>query len=136
MLLSMWLTIEDPDTLRFQFCRKSIVSESVLLNAFGMRLDFKESSSRDTKENGANSWALLSKHGITRIALVTHTHHMPRASAEFKSDGFTVIEASVGPPTASSEAGLRLLPNTSSLELSQTVLRELLAGLIKKFFQK
>jgi uncharacterized SAM-binding protein YcdF (DUF218 family) len=112
------------------------VAESVLLNAFGMRLDFRESSSRDTQENAANSWELLSKQGITRIALVTHTNHMPRASAEFKSVGFTVIEASVGQPTASSEAGLRWLPNASNLEVSQTVLRELLAGLIKKLVQR
>jgi uncharacterized SAM-binding protein YcdF (DUF218 family) len=112
------------------------VAEAVLLNAFGMRLNFKESSSRDTQENAANSWELLSKQGITRIALVTHTTHMPRGSDEFKRVGFAVIEANVGQPTASSEAGLRWFPNVSNLEVSQTVLRELLAGLIKKLVQR
>ena len=112
------------------------VAEAVLLNAFGMRLNFKESSSRDTQENAAKSWELLSRQGITRIALVTHTTHMPRGSGEFKRVGFAVIEANVGQPTASSEAGLRWFPNASNLEVSQTVLRELLAGLIKKLVQR
>ena len=111
------------------------VAEVVLLNAFGMRLNFKESSSRDTQENAANSWKLLSRQGITRIALVTHTTHMPRASDEFNKNGFTVIEASLGKPNVSSEFGLRWLPSASSLEVSQSVLRELLAGLIKKLTQ-
>jgi uncharacterized SAM-binding protein YcdF (DUF218 family) len=111
------------------------VAEAVLLNAFGMRLNFKESSSRDTQENAANSWELLSKKGITKIALVTHSTHMQRASAEFSRHGFTVIETSVGQPTASGESGLRWLPSAYNLEVSQSVLRELLAGLIKRFTQ-
>ena len=111
------------------------VAEKVLLNAFGMRLNFKESSSRDTQENAASSWKLLSMQGITKIALVTHSTHMPRADAEFSRHGFTVIEVSIGQPTASSEPGLRWLPSASSLEVSQSVLREVLAGLIKKLNQ-
>ena len=108
------------------------VAEAVLLNAFGMRLNFKESSSRDTQENAANSWELLSKQGITRIAMVTHTTHMPRASLEFKRVGFYVIEAAVGQPTLGSETVLSWLPSASNLELSQSLLRELLAKLIQK----
>lgn len=108
------------------------VAEIVLLNAFGMRLNFKESSSRDTKENATNSWALLSYQGITKIALVTHTTHMPRTSLEFKGLGFEVVEAAVGQPTLGSETILGLLPGASNLELSQSVLRELLAKLIQK----
>lgn len=108
------------------------VAEAVLLNAFDMRLNFKESSSRDTQENAANSWALLSKQGVTKIALVTHTTHMPRASIEFKALGFEVTEAAVGQPTLGSETILGWLPVASNLELSQSVLRELLAKLVQK----
>ena len=108
------------------------VAEAVLLNAFGMRLNFKESSSRDTQENAANSWELLSKQGITKIAMVTHTTHMPRGSGEFKRVGFDVIEAAVGQPTLGSETVLSWLPSASNLELSQSLLRELLAKLIQK----
>lgn len=108
------------------------VAEAVLINAFGMRLNFKESSSRDTQENAANSWVLLSKQEIKTIALVTHTTHMPRASMEFEALGFKVVEAAVGQPTLGSEAILGWLPGASHLELSQSVLRELLAKLVQK----
>jgi uncharacterized SAM-binding protein YcdF (DUF218 family) len=108
------------------------VAETVLLNAFGMQLNFKESLSRDTQENANNTWKLLSEKRITRIALVTNTTHMPRASMEFKLVGFNVTEASVGQPTANNATGLRWMPSPSTLELSQAVLREILAGQIKR----
>jgi uncharacterized SAM-binding protein YcdF (DUF218 family) len=108
------------------------VAEVVLLNAFGISLNFKDSSSRDTQENAANSWALLSKQGITRIALVTHTTHMPRASDEFKRLGFNVVEATVGQPTISNKTLLIWLPSASNLESSQSTLYELLAKMIQK----
>jgi uncharacterized SAM-binding protein YcdF (DUF218 family) len=107
------------------------VADAVLLNAFGMRLNFKESSSRDTRQNAANSWELLSNHGINRIALVTHTSHMPRASLEFKGVGFEVVEATVGQPTLSNETILGWLPAASNLELNLSVVRELLAVLVR-----
>jgi len=108
------------------------VAEKVLQDAFGIKLNYKESSSRDTQENAVNTWALLSKQGIQRIALVTHSTHMPRASAEFKKLGFEVTVAAGGQPTIDSDKGLRFMPSTSNLEVSQSVLRELLAGLIQK----
>jgi hypothetical protein len=108
------------------------VAEKVLQDAFGIKLNYKESSSRDTQENAGNTWALLSKQGIQRIALVTHSTHMPRASAEFKKLGFDVTLAAMGQPTAGSEPVLRWVPGASNLELSQSVLRELLARLIQK----
>ena len=108
------------------------VAEKVLQDAFGIKLNYKESSSRDTQENAVNTWALLSKQGIQRIALVTHSTHMPRASAEFKKLGFEVKVAAMGQPTAGSEPILRWIPGAANLELSQSVLRELLARLIQK----
>ena len=108
------------------------VAEKVLQDAFGIKLNYKESSSKDTHENAANSWDLLSTQGIQRIALVTNSTHMPRASAEFKKLGFEVTVAGMGQPTASSEAVLRWMPRGSDLEISQQILRELLASLILK----
>jgi uncharacterized SAM-binding protein YcdF (DUF218 family) len=108
------------------------VAEKVLQDAFGIKLNYKESSSRDTQENAGNTLALLSKQGIQRIALVTNSTHMPRASSEFKRVGFDVTEAAVGQPTVSSETLLGWFPGASNLELSQSVLRELLAKLIQK----
>jgi len=108
------------------------VAEKVLRSAFDFNLQYKESSSRDTSENAKNSWNLLSKNEISRIALVTHSTHMPRASTEFKNIGFEVTEATVGEPANGSTNLLSLLPSPSSLELSHLILRELLAILIQK----
>ena len=111
------------------------VTEKVLLEAFGVNLTFKEIQSRDTQENAANTWALLKKQDIRKIALVTHSTHMPRACAEFKKHGFQVVEASLGQPTANTGSGLGWFPNASNLEVSQSVLRELLASLVQRFQQ-
>jgi uncharacterized SAM-binding protein YcdF (DUF218 family) len=109
------------------------VADKVLHEAFGTTLKFKESYSRDTQENAANTWDLLYRQEIHRIALVTHSYHMPRASAEFRSVGFDVIEAAMGQPTDSTSAILSLMPNVTSSEVSHNVFRELLAQLIQKF---
>jgi uncharacterized SAM-binding protein YcdF (DUF218 family) len=109
------------------------VAEKVLSEAFAFNLKFNESDSRDTQENATNTWALLSKQEIRRIALVTHSTHMPRASAEFKKVGFVVIEAATGQPTAISATLLQWVPSASSLEMSQQIFRELLAQMIQKF---
>ena len=112
------------------------VAEKVLREAFGISLMYKESSSRDTKENASNTWDLLQKEGIQRIALVTSSTHMPRASAEFKKVGFVIVETAMGQPTAASEALLQGMPSASSLESSQTILRELLAQVVQKLKNK
>ena len=112
------------------------VAQKVLADAFGLDLKLKESSSRDTQENAANTWNLLSRDKITSIALVTSSIHMPRASAEFTKAGFVVTESAVGQPTVGSEAVLSLIPSASSLEVSQSVLRELLAKLIQQIKSK
>ena len=106
-----------------------------MLDAFGIKLNDKESSSRDTQENAVNTWTLLSEQSIQRIALVTNSTHMPRASAEFKRVGFDVAEAAVGLPTIGNEILLGCLPGASNLELSPSVLRELIAKLIPKLKQ-
>ena len=111
------------------------IAEKVLRQAFGIKLTYMESNSRDTQENAANSWKLLSQQGITSIAIVTHSTHMPRASTEFMRNGFTVLEASLGQPTPSGESGLRWLPNASNLEVSHSLMREIIASLVQKLFR-
>jgi uncharacterized SAM-binding protein YcdF (DUF218 family) len=111
---------------------ETYVAEKVLSEAFGVSLKYKEANSRDTKENALNTWMILEKEEIRRIVLVTHSIHMPRASAEFREAGFEVIEAAVGHPTINLETLLSWMPSSTSLELSRAVLRELLARFIKK----
>lgn len=108
------------------------VAQKVLSEAFGLDLRIKESSSRDTHENAINTWHLLSKDKVTSIALVTSSTHMPRASAEFTNLGFVVTESAVGQPTVASEALLEMIPSASSLDVSQSIIRELLAKLVQQ----
>lgn len=112
------------------------VAQKVLSEAFGLDLKIKESTSRDTQENAVNTWNLLSRDNVTNIALVTSSTHMPRASAEFTKAGFVVTESAVGQPTVASEALLEMIPSASSLDVSQSVLRELLAKLIQQIRSK
>jgi uncharacterized SAM-binding protein YcdF (DUF218 family) len=108
------------------------VAEKVLHDAFGFELQYKGSSSRDTQENAAKTSKILSMHGIKNIALITHSTHMPRAGNEFKENGFDIIESCIGQSTADNTFALSLLPNTSNLEFSQNILRELLASLVQR----
>jgi uncharacterized SAM-binding protein YcdF (DUF218 family) len=108
------------------------VAQKVLSDAFGLELKLKESTSRDTQENALNTWNLLTREKFTSVALVTSSTHMPRASAEFTKAGFVVTESAVGQPTVVSDPMLGLIPSASSLEVSQFVIRELLAKLILK----
>ena len=50
----------------------------------------QESESRNTRENGQQTHALLHQRGIQHILLVTSASHMRRASAVFVAQGFAV----------------------------------------------
>lgn len=52
---------------------------------FRQPLRWIEDQSRDTRENGAYTVALLAEQGIERIVLVTHAAHMPRARTHFEN---------------------------------------------------
>lgn len=107
------------------------VTARVALEAFGIQVRWQESASRDTQENARNAKQMLASHGIERIALVTHSWHMPRALRAFESAGLTVTPASMGQPTASGTRMLQWLPNAGALETSTSVLREALADRVQ-----
>lgn len=52
-----------------------------------------EGTSADTRQNALRSAELLREHGITRIFLVTHAWHMPRARLAFEQAGLQVVPA-------------------------------------------
>ena len=107
------------------------VSERVAKQAFGLPLRWAESQSRDTQENALFAHRLLKGEGIERIALVTHSWHMPRALAAFESVGFTVTPAPMGQPTASGALPLQWFPSAGALETSTSVRREALAVVVQ-----
>ncbi len=107
------------------------------LAARALRLQFQvdpviqETRSRTTRENARFSAKLLKQNGWSRIYLVSHAWHLPRAVAEFEKQGIEVIPA----PTAfshSNKPANRLsdwLPNAKSLLKSYYGLHELIGGL-------
>lgn len=70
--------------------------------ARALREDFRtpvkwvETESEDTHQNAVFSARILRAEGVTRVLLVTHAMHMPRAAAAFERAGLNVVPA----PTA------------------------------------
>lgn len=67
---------------------------------WGIEPRWVETRARTTYDNARFSRALLAPHGITRIALVTHSWHLPRAVAAFEHAGLHVIPAPTLVPAA------------------------------------
>ena len=64
-----------------------------LRDELGVPVRWLETDSFNTYENAVNSAAILRKHGIEDIALVTHSFHMPRAVEIFRNTGLNVTPA-------------------------------------------
>ncbi len=59
------------------------VASRVARTDLGMPLRWQEGDSRDTRENAILSVRMLQAAGVTRIVVVTHAWHMPRAMHQF-----------------------------------------------------
>lgn len=98
------------------------------LAVWRLPLRWRDDQSRDTAENAARMKELLARDGITRIAVVTHAWHMPRALHHFRAQGFQTVAAA---PTAfilpQSRRLMQWLPDSGGLQDSRAVLREWLA---------
>ncbi|WP_426955495.1 YdcF family protein [Muricoccus radiodurans] len=62
---------------------------------FGVAVRWVEDRAADTRENAANSIALLRAEGISSAYVVTHGWHMPRAREAFARLGYSTIPAPV-----------------------------------------
>ncbi|MEW6165486.1 MAG: YdcF family protein [Pseudomonadota bacterium] len=65
----------------------------VLVDELGVPVRWVEDASINTRENARFSVELLQRDGATRILLVTHAWHMPRAQHAFAATGLTVVPA-------------------------------------------
>ncbi|OVE82277.1 hypothetical protein BVY03_01250 [bacterium K02(2017)] len=72
---------------------ESEVMKTVLENEFLTPVSWTEKRSRDSFENAKYSYEILKKNNKTKVILITHAWHMPRAEAIFKKVGFEVIPA-------------------------------------------
>lgn len=100
------------------------VMKRELETLFDVPVRWVEAKSANTEANAQLSWKMLSTEGITTIALVTHTWHMPRAKQAFERAGFTVIAAPTVFHVESLKGIANFLPQASYLELANTALRE------------
>jgi uncharacterized SAM-binding protein YcdF (DUF218 family) len=94
---------------------------------FGVKVRWVESAARDTAENARLSAPLLKAAGVTRIALVSHGWHLPRAIELFEKQGIEVTPAPTAFSTGSPSLLEDLLPG--GLVTSRLALREYLGQL-------
>jgi uncharacterized SAM-binding protein YcdF (DUF218 family) len=99
---------------------------ATLTRNFGLDPRWLDDRSYDTFENAAHSAAILKAAGISRVILVTHSTHLPRAVAEFRAAGIEVVPAPVGVLTVRDLGLYRYLPNASTLLRSFAAVYELI----------
>lgn len=102
----------------------------VLSKEFGVTPKWTESAARDTAENARFSALALKAAGISRIVLVSHGWHLPRAVPLFAQQGLTVIAAPTVFSTPAADPLLDWLPN--DFHYSRIALREHLGRLIDR----
>ncbi|MCK9386838.1 MAG: YdcF family protein [Sulfuritalea sp.] len=95
---------------------------------FGVKVRWVEAASRDTAENASMSAPILKAAGVTRIALLSHGWHLPRAIPLFEREGLTVIAAPTMFSTGSPSLLADLLPG-EGLRRSRMALHEYLGRL-------
>jgi uncharacterized SAM-binding protein YcdF (DUF218 family) len=110
------------------FAVESEEMEDTLLRRYGIGPRWVETESLDTQENAAFAWCLLSSFGVRRIALVTHSFHMPRARRRFEAEGFDVIAVPVPDSTVMRKTtpltGASFLPSRAGIRAARGPVRE------------
>ena len=118
-----------------QSAPEATIAARIASEEFGRPLRWSEADSRDTRQNAANSIALLKRDGITQVLLVTHGWHMPRALRAFRAaalaEGMQVEAAPMGLATRVGSPAFDWLPTQRGFERVRHALHEmmgLLAG--------
>lgn len=93
---------------------------------FGIPVQWTEPGSNNTLENARRSRRLLEPARVTRIYLVTHARHMPRAVLAFERAGFSVMPAPTGYATRHDLTALDFLPNARALLHSRDFFHEVI----------
>ncbi len=101
-----------------------------LQSDFGVKVRWVEAMSRDTAENASLSAPMLKAAGITRIALVSHGWHLPRAIPLFEKQGLEVTPAPTAFSTGSPSLVEDLLPR--AMVRSRQALNEYLGQLYNR----
>ena len=113
---------------------EAVLMKKALEEEFGVRVQWVEANSRNTRENARLSAALLQPQGVRRVLLVGHGFDMRRALAEFSAAGLQATAA----PTVIASGALRAdhpvewLPSMAALQGSYYALYELLAEAVRR----
>ncbi|TXF10474.1 YdcF family protein [Pelomicrobium methylotrophicum] len=91
---------------------------------FGVPVRWTEEGARNTLENALRSKELLGAAGVTRILLVTHAVHMPRARLAFEAAGFEVVPAPTGYAAHLAGDVFDWMPRADALLATRIVLHE------------
>jgi uncharacterized SAM-binding protein YcdF (DUF218 family) len=100
------------------------VARRVMQDDYGMGVRWLDDRSRDTRENANSLARMMIPEGVSRIALVTDSWHMPRALHYFRAAGFEVMPAPTNFPDPDENPVLEWLPSADGLALSRKVLHE------------
>lgn len=101
---------------------------------FGQPLKWLEDRSRDTRENAQRTVPLLKQAGITRVVLVTHGWHMPRAQKMFDQAAGGALKVEPAPMGLAKRVGppaLEWLPTPAGYTKVTQCLRELVALVVR-----
>lgn len=98
--------------------------EALLKEELGVSVRFVEAESRDTRENALFSARMLKEAGLTRVVVVSHASHLPRAIPLFEAQGLTVIGAPTAFTTEKVSWTEKLLPSAGALRNMATFLHE------------
>lgn len=93
---------------------------------FGVPVAWSEERSRNTLENARFSRALLREAGVSRVYLVTHAWHMPRARLAFEHAGFAVVPAATGYSVPPALSLLAFAPSAQALLASSRFFHEVI----------
>lgn len=104
--------------------------KAVLEDEFDVQVRWVETASRDTEESASLSAQLLKARGVTRIALLSHGWHLPRAIPLFEKQGLEVTPAPMGFSTLPPSAVASFLPG--GLGNSSKALHEYLGRLYNR----
>jgi uncharacterized SAM-binding protein YcdF (DUF218 family) len=96
----------------------------VLAKEFRVPVRWTETASRTTAENASLSAAILRREGVTKVLLVTHAWHMPRAVAAFERAGLVVLAAPTRATSAPEWRVRNFLPSADALQRSNYALHE------------
>lgn len=110
------------------------IAARIASREFGQPLKWQEDRSRDTRENAGHTVQLLKRDGITRIVLVTHGWHMPRAQKMFEQAAGGTVKvdpAPMGLAQRTTRPVLDWIPSPAGYQKVHNAVRELMALLVR-----